>query len=44
MADDAKSVLHSLVVKHGVLSSWIADSRRAIAHESGSPICFPNVA
>jgi hypothetical protein len=44
MAADAKFVLHSLVVKHVVLSSWLADSRRAIAHESDSPIGFPNVA
>ena len=26
------------------VSSWSADSRRAIAHESGSRIGFPNVA
>jgi hypothetical protein len=32
------------VVNHGVVSSWSADSRRAIAHESGCPIGFPNVA
>jgi hypothetical protein len=44
MADEAKFALHSLVVNHGVVSSWSADSRRAIAHESGYPIGFPNVA
>jgi hypothetical protein len=40
----AKFTLHSLLVDHGVESSWSADSRRAIAHESGSPIGFLNVA
>jgi hypothetical protein len=41
---EAKFVLHSLVVNHGVISSWSADSRRAIAHESGCQIGFLNVA
>jgi hypothetical protein len=36
--------LHSLVVDHGIVSSWLADSRRAIAHESGSHFGFFNVA
>jgi hypothetical protein len=44
MADEAKFALHNLVVNDGVVSSWLADSRRAIAHESGPPIGFLNVA
>jgi hypothetical protein len=41
---EAKFALHSLVVDRGVVSSWSADLRRAMAHESGSPIGFLNVA
>jgi hypothetical protein len=44
MADEARFTLHNLLVDHGVVSSWTADSRRAIAHESGSSFGFPNVA
>ena len=44
MADLAKFALHRLLVDPGLVSSWSADSRRAIAHVSGSPIGFPNVA
>jgi hypothetical protein len=39
-----KFALHSVVVDHGVVSSWLADPRRAIAHESGSQFGFLNVA
>jgi hypothetical protein len=39
-----KFALHSVVVDHGVVSSWLADSRRTIAHESGSQFGFLNVA
>jgi hypothetical protein len=44
MAFEARFTLDSLLVDHGVVSSWSAESRRAIAHESGSPIGFLNVA
>jgi hypothetical protein len=44
MADEAKFALHSVLIDHGVLASWSADSQRAIAHESGCHIGFPNVA
>jgi hypothetical protein len=44
MAGEAKFALHGLLVDRGVASSWSADSRQAIAHESSSPISFPNVA
>jgi hypothetical protein len=44
MADDANFTFHSVLVDHGVVSSWTADTRRAIAHESGFPIGFPSVA
>jgi glycerol kinase len=44
MADEARFALHGLVVKHGVVLSWMADSLRAIAHESGAPIGFLDVA
>ena len=44
MADKAKFALHSLLIDNGVVMSWTADSRCAIAHESGSPIGLPNVA
>jgi hypothetical protein len=44
MADEAKFALHHLVVNDGVVSSWSADSRRAIARESGCQIGFPKVA
>ena len=40
----AKFTLYNLIVNHAVVSSWSADSRRAIAHESGSLIGFPKVA
>jgi hypothetical protein len=39
-----KFALHSVVVDHVVVSSWLADSPRAIAHESGSQFGFLNVA
>jgi hypothetical protein len=39
-----KFALHSVVDDHGIVSSWLADSRRAIAHESGSHFGFLNVA
>jgi hypothetical protein len=41
---EAKFTLHSLLVDPGVVSSWSADSRRAIAHQSVSPTGSPNVA
>ena len=44
MADLAKFALRSLQVDHGLVSSWSTNSRRTIAHESGSPIGFLNVA
>jgi hypothetical protein len=42
--DLAKFALLSPVVDHGVVSSWSDNSRRAVAHESGSPIGCPAVA
>jgi hypothetical protein len=33
MADEAKFALQNLVLKHGVVSSWSADSRRVAARE-----------
>jgi hypothetical protein len=44
MTDEARFILDNLVVNHRVVSSRSADSQRAIAHESGSPVGFPNVA
>jgi hypothetical protein len=44
MADDARFTLNSLLVDHGTVSSRTADSRRAIAPESGFPIGIPGVA
>jgi hypothetical protein len=44
MADLAKFALRGLLVDQGAVSSWPADSRRAIAHYSDSTISFPNVA
>ena len=43
MAEVAKFALQNLLVDHGLVSSRTADTRRAIAHESGSPIGFLNV-
>jgi hypothetical protein len=44
VADVAKFALHCLAVDHGVVSSWLADSRRAVARESGFQIGFLKVA
>jgi hypothetical protein len=44
MADLAKFALHSLRADHDLVSSWSADSRRALADESGCHVRFPNVA
>jgi hypothetical protein len=43
-ADDARFALQSLRVDDGIVSSWSAHSRRAIAREPASPMGFPNVA
>jgi hypothetical protein len=44
MADEAKFALRCVLIDRGVVSSWSADSRRAIAHKSVCQIGFPNVA
>jgi hypothetical protein len=42
MADGAKFTIYYLLVNDGVVSSWLADSRRAIAHESAGNY-FPSL-
>jgi hypothetical protein len=42
MADGAKFTIYYLLVNDGVVSSWLADFRRAIAHESAGNY-FPSL-
>jgi hypothetical protein len=42
MADEAKFAQSCVLIDRGVVSTWSADSRRAITHESVCQIGLPN--